>query len=161
MCYVGEKTFQKLILWAGSWCSIAPLNDLGTSGVMTITIPIQLLQQCRRIVSRSVLLIAPLALSACGGGGGSGPMMTPPPPMTYTAKSGVAEKGPLIKGSTVTAQQLDANLSPTGQQFSYQTTSDLGEFSPTSTFTSRYIGVVPAGITSMRSPMTSRLARSP
>jgi hypothetical protein len=68
-------------------------------------------------------------------------MSPPPTAQSYSASSGVAEKGPLIKGSTVTAQQLDATLAPTGQQFSYQTTSDLGAFAPTSTFTSRYIGL--------------------
>jgi N-acetylneuraminic acid mutarotase len=36
-------------------------------------------------------------------------------------------------------------LSPTGSQFSYQTTSDLGTFSPTSTFTSPYIGLIATG----------------
>jgi N-acetylneuraminic acid mutarotase len=63
----------------------------------------------------------------------------------YTAKSGVAQKGPLIQGSTVTAQELDANLSPTGQQFSYQILTNLGTFSPTSTFTSPYIGLNATG----------------
>ncbi len=63
----------------------------------------------------------------------------------YTAKSGVAQKGPLIQGSTVTAQELDANLSPTGQQFSYQILTNLGNFSPTSTFTSQYIGLNASG----------------
>jgi len=64
---------------------------------------------------------------------------------TYTAKSGVAQKGPLVLGSTVTAQELDASLSPTGSQFSYQTNSDLGTFSPTSTFTTPYIGLIATG----------------
>jgi Bacterial Ig-like domain (group 2)/Putative Ig domain/Galactose oxidase, central domain/Kelch motif len=62
-------------------------------------------------------------------------------PAGYTAKSGVAQKGPLIQGSTVTAQELDANLSPTGQQFSYQILTNLGNFTPTSTFTSPFIGL--------------------
>jgi hypothetical protein len=89
-----------------------------------------------------------MALAGCGGGGsasGGGGTSPPPPPGTFTAKSGVAQKGPLIKGSTVTAQELDANLSPTGKQYSYQTTSDLGTFSPTSTFGSQYIGLNASG----------------
>jgi hypothetical protein len=81
--------------------------------------------------------------SSTGGGGGTSGETTPPP--TWTAKSGVAQKGPLIKGSTVTAQELDSSLSPTGAQFTYQTTSDLGTFSPTSTFTSQYIGLLATG----------------
>jgi N-acetylneuraminic acid mutarotase len=85
-----------------------------------------------------------MALAACGGGGGGGSASTPPP-VTYSANSGVAQKGPLIKGSTVTAQELNAMLSPTGAQYSYQITSDLGTFSPTSTFRSQYIGILATG----------------
>ena len=80
-------------------------------------------------------------LSACAGGGGG----STPPAVTYTATSGVAQKGPLIKGSTVTAQELDASLSPTGKQYSYQINSDLGTFSPTSAFSSQYIGLSATG----------------
>jgi hypothetical protein len=88
-----------------------------------------------------------LLLGSCGGGNGSSGTTPPPatPAATYTAKSGVAQKGPLIKGSTVTAQELDASLSPTGKEYSYQTTSDLGQFSPTSTFSSQYIGLNATG----------------
>jgi hypothetical protein len=57
----------------------------------------------------------------------------------------VAQKGPLIKGSTVVAQELDSHLSPTGKQYSYQTTSDLGTFAPTSAFGSQYIGLTATG----------------
>lgn len=65
--------------------------------------------------------------------------------VAFAAQSGVAQKGPLIQGSTVTAQELDANLSPTGKQYSYQTNSNLGTFDPTSTFTSQYIGTNATG----------------
>jgi len=57
----------------------------------------------------------------------------------------VAQKGPLLKGSLVTAQELDANLSPTGKQFTFQIDSDLGTFSPTSTFSSQYIDLIANG----------------
>ncbi len=63
----------------------------------------------------------------------------------YTAKSGIAQKGPLIQGSTVTAQELNSALSPTGQQFSYQILTNFGTFSPTSTFTSQYLGLIATG----------------
>jgi hypothetical protein len=91
--------------------------------------------------------VAAFSLSGCGGGGGStsSPPPPPPPPATYTAVSGVAQKGPLILGSAVTAQELDASLNPTGKQYSYQTTSNLGTFNPNSTFTSQYIGVNASG----------------
>jgi hypothetical protein len=90
-------------------------------------------------------IFASLVLAACGGGGAGGSSSTPPPPATFSASSGVAQKGPLIKGSSVTAQELDSRLSPTGKQYSYQTISDFGAFSPTNTFTSRYIGVNATG----------------
>jgi len=88
--------------------------------------------------------VAMLALSsllaACGGGGSSSS-----PGATYTAASGLAQKGPLIKGSEVTAQTLDTSLSPTGQQYTYQVSSNLGTFTPTAAFTSEYVGVVATG----------------
>jgi hypothetical protein len=84
--------------------------------------------------------------ASCGGGGSSGDSAGGSPnggggSATYTAGSGLAQKGPLIKGSTVTAQELSAALSPTGQEFTYEVTSNLGTFAPTSTFTSQYIGL--------------------
>jgi hypothetical protein len=109
-----------------------------------------LLARARQVAA----ILALLTLAACGGGGGggggggtsggpSGPSGVTPP--TWTAKSGVAQKGPLIKGSAVTAQELDSSLSPTGAQYTYQITSDLGTFSPTSTFASQYIGLNATG----------------
>ncbi|MBM0107378.1 Ig-like domain-containing protein [Steroidobacter sp. S1-65] len=99
-------------------------------------------------IRRALVLLTALLLGACGGGGGGGDSSgTTPPPQgaTFRATGGVAEKGPLIRGSTVTAQELDAALSPTGRQFSYQVTTDLGTFEPTSTFNSQYIGVNATG----------------
>ena len=96
---------------------------------------------------RKSFLLALLAIcsTSCGGGGGN---PTPPTitsqPQNVAAALG-AQKGPLIKGSTVTAQELDASLTPTGKQYSFQTDSDLGTFSPTSAFTSQYIGVNATG----------------
>jgi N-acetylneuraminic acid mutarotase len=91
-----------------------------------------------------VLALAIVLLAACSGAGsGSGTPNTQT--STYTVNSGVAEKGPLIKGSTVTAQELDAALSPTGKQYTYQINSDLGTFSPTSPFGSHYIGLNATG----------------
>ncbi len=45
----------------------------------------------------------------------------------------------------MTAQELDSALSPTGKQYSYQIDSDLGTFTPTSTFSSQYIGLNATG----------------
>ena len=93
-------------------------------------------------------ILAALLLSGCGGGGSNnsgGSTPAPPAAVTYTASSGVAQKGPLALGSTVTAQELSATLAPLGKQYSYQTNSDLGTFNPNSTFTSQYIGVNATG----------------
>lgn len=92
-------------------------------------------------MKRLAAIFTLLTLAACGGGGAS----SSTPAATYAATSGVAQKGPLIKGSAVTAQELDSSLSPTGKQYSYQTTSDFGTFSPTNTFASQYIGVNATG----------------
>ncbi|GFE78921.1 hypothetical protein GCM10011487_09210 [Steroidobacter agaridevorans] len=105
----------------------------------------------RRLSSlRLIGLISTCILAAsCGGGGGGsgadGVGGTSPPPVTYAAQSGVAQKGPLIQGSTVTVQEVSANLSPTGRQFTYQVTSDLGTFAPTDAFGSQYVGVTATG----------------
>ncbi|HWK51250.1 MAG TPA: hypothetical protein VNR40_15255, partial [Steroidobacter sp.] len=100
-------------------------------------------------LSRTASVISLGLLAACGGGGGGSsnnpPPTSNPPAQTFTASTGVAQKGPLINGSIVTVQELDAALSPTGRQFSYQITSDLGTFAPTSTFNSQYLGVNATG----------------
>jgi hypothetical protein len=83
-------------------------------------------------------------LSGCGGGASSG-YGSGPPPTTYSASGGVAQKGPLQAGSTVTAQELTANLSPSGKQYTYQITSDLGTFTPSSAFGSQYVGITATG----------------
>lgn len=96
----------------------------------------------------TTLAIAALGsiLVACGGGGGdAGSGSGGGGSGTYTASKGVAQKGPLALGSVVFAQELDAGLAPTGRQFSYQVTSNLGTFSPTSTFASRYVGLLANG----------------
>lgn len=101
-------------------------------------------------LSRTIAAISLGLMAACGGGGGggngnNGGSSNDPPAPTFRAEAGVAQKGPLINGSTVTVQELDSALSPTGRQFSYQVTSDLGTFSPTSTFNSPYLGVNATG----------------
>jgi N-acetylneuraminic acid mutarotase len=83
-------------------------------------------------------VFATLLLCSCGSGGGAAGQK-------WTATSGVAQKGPLILGSTVTAQELNAAFSPNGRQYSYQITSDLGTFSPSSPFSSQYVGLTATG----------------
>jgi hypothetical protein len=98
--------------------------------------------RCGALPSPSSLVVLVLSslLVACGGGSGGGSSGA-----AFSASTGVAQKGPLVKGSQVTAQSLDANLSPTGQQYTYQVTSNLGSFAPTSAFATEYVGVVATG----------------
>jgi uncharacterized protein YjdB len=121
-------------------------NSVGSLGEQAIRFA-SLSSACQQRLFSCAIFIAlvPLCslIASCGGAGGG--TTSPPPPITYAAKSGVAQKGPLIQGSTVTAQELDSTLSPTGKEYSYQTTSNLGVFSPTSTFGSQYIGVSATG----------------
>lgn len=80
------------------------------------------------------------AISGCGaddqedgiGGGGSssssGPTSTTGGDDATLVLGGAVEKGPFILGSRITVAALDDALSPTGESFGTQTTSDLGEF---------------------------------
>lgn len=99
-----------------------------------------------KFTQAAALITLAIMTAACGGGGGgAGPSNNSPPTGTFQVQAGVAQKGPLISGSTVTVQELDSALSPTGKQYSYQITSDLGTFSPSSAFTSPYLGVTATG----------------
>src|SRR5689334_1517828 len=92
-----------------------------------------------------VLMLTSLLVTSCGGGGGGTSEGPSPTPTGYTISSGVAQKGPLVRGSTVTVQELDSSLAPTGKQYSYQVSSDLGTFASDAKFTSAYIGVSATG----------------
>jgi len=84
-------------------------------------------------------------LTACGGGSPSGSTTPVAPAATYTATAGVAQKGPLVVGSTVTARELGLNLSATGNLYTYTTTSALGAFMPNSTFASPLLALTANG----------------
>ncbi|MCK9689493.1 kelch repeat-containing protein [Scleromatobacter humisilvae] len=83
-------------------------------------------------------------LTACGGGSPGGSTTTVPPAATYTAASGVAQKGPMTAGSTVTARELGLNLSATGNQYTYATTS-MGAFTPSDKYASALLAVTATG----------------
>ena len=83
-------------------------------------------------------------LTACGGGSPGGSTTTVPPATTYTAASGVAQKGPLAAGSTVTAQELGLNLSATGNLHTYATTS-MGAFTPVDKYASALLAMTATG----------------
>jgi hypothetical protein len=84
-------------------------------------------------------------LGACGGGSPTGATTPVPPATTYTATAGVAQKGPLAVGSTVTARELGLNLAATGSLYSYTTTSATGAFMPASSFASPLLAMTATG----------------
>jgi hypothetical protein len=63
------------------------------------------------ISRRPPLAVLLLAMTLAGGGGSNAPHSL----TTYTASSGVAQKGPLQQGSAGTAQELDPSISPIGR----------------------------------------------
>jgi len=87
---------------------------------------------------RLALLIMMVFVAACGGGGNA-------QNGTTAGINGAAQKGPFIKGSTITIQELDSRLSPTGVTFNVQTTDDSGRFSLDSKVQSPYVEVIAEG----------------
>jgi hypothetical protein len=62
-----------------------------------------------------------------------------------TALSGAVQKGPFVRGSSVTVQELDPTLTPTGRTFQVTTNDDEGDFSIPVNVSSRYVEVVASG----------------
>ena len=92
----------------------------------------------------AVSLVLSALLTACGGGTPKGDTTPVPPATTYTATAGVAQKGPLAAGSTVTARELGLNLSATGNLYTYATTA-TGAFVPDAKFASPLLSVAANG----------------
>ena len=86
--------------------------------------------------------IALAALSACGGGGGSQPAAVVTVHQTtdgYQLDRGLAQKGPLSRGSIVTVNELTLQLAPNGKSYTFETIDDAGTFKPNSVFGSPYL----------------------
>ena len=92
----------------------------------------------------ALALALPALLVACGGGSSGGSTSPVPPATTYTATAGVAQKGPLLAGSTVTARELGLNLSATGNLYTYTTTA-TGAFTPTDKYASPLLALTATG----------------
>src|SRR5260370_3221723 len=58
---------------------------------------------------------------------------------------GVVQKGPFVRGTTVSVQELDEGVSPTGRTFSVTTSRDLGGFDVPVNLASRYVEVIATG----------------
>jgi hypothetical protein len=94
----------------------------------------------------ALCVLVSASLVACGGGGGGdsasnnngGTTGT-----TYKIENGAFQKGPFVAGTTVTIQELDANLQPTGKTYTTQT-DDTGSFDVTG-ISSRFVEVFANG----------------
>ena len=102
-------------------------------------------RRLKHVPSAALSLALSTMLAACGGGTPKGDTTRVPPATTYTATAGVAQKGPLAIGSAVTARELGINLSPTGNLFTWATTSATGAFTPNATFASALLSVSATG----------------
>ena len=66
-------------------------------------------------------------------------------PAVLSGISGVVQEGPFERGSSVTVQELDVTLKPTGLTFNITTRDDEGDFTLPSTVTSQYVEVIASG----------------
>ena len=81
-------------------------------------------------------------MAGCGGGGGAVQQTAD----GYLVESGLAQKGPLARGSVVTLNELDATaLAPNGRSYTYETQDDRGTFFPTGKFSSPYLETTAQG----------------
>jgi hypothetical protein len=62
-----------------------------------------------------------------------------------TAISGVVQKGPFVRGTRVTVQELDIHLAPNGRSYEVETTDDLGAFRVPVNLKSRFVEVIATG----------------
>ncbi len=91
----------------------------------------------------AIALTVVAALAACGGGGEGSVQQTSD---GYLVESGLAQKGPLARGSVVTLNELDSiALAPNGKSYTFETVDDRGTFRPTSKFSSPYLETTAQG----------------
>jgi len=84
-----------------------------------------------------VITAISVVLAGCGGAG----EVVNQTSDGYTVESGLAQKGPLVRGSGVTLNELNAvNLQPNGKSYTFEVKDDSGKFSPAGiTFSSALI----------------------
>jgi len=101
-------------------------------------------QRFRRSFFAVNSVLVALTLSGCGGGGGGTVSQTT---SGFQVESGMAQKGPLIRGSSVTINELSgSSLKPNGKSYTFEVTDNTGTFKPTGiTFTSPYLEVTALG----------------
>lgn len=86
-----------------------------------------------------------LTLASCGGGG-DGSTITQVP-TGFQVSSGVVQKGPLLRGSVVTVNELNpSTFQPAGSSFNFEVADDYGTFKPSgTTFTRQYLETTATG----------------
>jgi len=85
------------------------------------------------------LLVAALALVRCGGSTSGGGHEAEFP------LAGVAQKGPFLAGASVSIQELDDSLAPTGRVYTTDTDDDTGAFTVPVILAGRYVDVAVSG----------------
>jgi hypothetical protein len=83
-------------------------------------------------------------MCACTGSGG-GASGTNTASSTSYSINGLVQKGPFVQGTTITIQELDSTLAPTGTSFITQTTDSTGAFSIASNLTSPFVEIIASG----------------
>jgi hypothetical protein len=86
------------------------------------------------------LALAAAGLAGLTGCGGGGDEAAGRPASTYTVTEGSAQKGPLLRGSWVSINELTAStLYPSGTSFNFEVVDDIGSFKPAAVFTQRFL----------------------
>jgi len=92
----------------------------------------------------TVLVAVIFLLAGCGGGGGDGDSGDDVAGTPYSI-NGKIQKGPFLIGSSVTIQELNDDLEPTGISFQTTTVNDLGHFNTTVEISTNYVEVITDG----------------
>jgi len=95
----------------------------------------------KKIFRNSVfaLVVICLMLSGCGGGGASAGTAT-----DYTL-SGQFQKGPFAIGSSISVNEQDESVNPSGKVYNIQTTDDLGNFAVATSIKSHLVEIIGDG----------------
>lgn len=87
--------------------------------------------QPRPTVLACSILTLGMTLAGCGGGTGDNVSQTD---SGYLVESGVVQKGPLTRGSSISINEIDSvTLAPLGTSYDFEIRDDFGTFQPTST----------------------------
>ncbi|MEX8495715.1 hypothetical protein [Sphaerotilus sp.] len=85
----------------------------------------------RPTATASMTLVLGAALSSCGGGSGDTATQVD---RSYQVESGVAQKGPLTMGSSISINELNpTTLVPLGTSYNFEIHDDFGNFQPANT----------------------------